>query len=86
MKYLTEALLNMAVFIELSSSDVINDDNAVAVIEQMMSDLQKADKGEIEYFKGAMRQRIFEMGDDRTENQAKEAIFYLDIMESLNEN
>lgn len=85
MKHLTEALLNFAVFTELSSPDVIDEDAAVAALEQMISDLEGADKSELEYIKGVMRQRIVEMGDNRTPRQNDEAEFYLDLMESIDD-
>lgn len=85
MKHLTEALLNLSIFVELSSSDIIDEDCAVKALEQMLSDLSGADNSELEYLKAVIRQRIVEMGDDRTQRQSEEAEFYLNLMESIDE-
>lgn len=83
MKSLAHAVINLAAFIELSSDDAINSDAAVQALEQLASDLENAESEEIEHLEAVIRQKLFELGEERTPEQEKLAEFYSNFLEDF---
>ena len=83
MKALTKAIINQATFLALSDEDIIDPDSATQALEQMVAELRKGSKGEIEFIQAEIRQQINQIGEDRNQEETEKVNFFLDFMENL---